>query len=144
MEKDFIVTASEDRGEAQYGAHRYSVTFSSGETVSMFSKFPVKVGDKLYGHIETVNKGGKDYTNFKFAKKEANAPTPSGFSPSLIEIKNAIMLGVMPELKKIQVELAAISGRQERQMGLNPSANIDDAFAKHYPDEKSESDGIPF
>lgn len=76
--------------------------------------------------------------------KQATAPTQSK-DISNAEVKNAITLGVMPALDKMYKEILAISGRQERQMGLDPKA-IDDAFdgGLDSPKDDINPDDVPF
>lgn len=101
MDKDYTVVSAEDKGEAQYGARRYQIKFEGDEEASGFSKFPIKPGDVLFGHIE-VNGA---YRNWKFGKR-ASAPAPSAeFAVSNAEVKNLINLKVLPALAAILARL---------------------------------------
>ncbi len=119
MDKDHIVKAFEDKGEAQFGSHRYTVEFEGNEElVSLFAKFPPQIGKPLFGRIEVVKKGDKEYHNFKFAKKDQS---PASRDAGLAEIKNILNLKVLPMLAEI------LNGRA--------SAKPD------YPEMTSENDG---
>ena len=43
--------------------------------ISAFSKFPLKIGQELQGTIETIEKEGKTYHNFKFTPKNPGVDT---------------------------------------------------------------------
>lgn len=101
-DKDYTVTEFADRGPAQFGSTRYSVQFEEDNSpnISLFSKYPVKQGDKLFGHIETVEKNGAQYKNFKFGKKE-NKPSQSQSPESIARLTNLIEFKVLPVLQTL-------------------------------------------
>lgn len=135
----YTVQSAQDRGPAQFGAHRWSVIFEeTNDEVSMFSKYPIKAGDKLYGRIESVTKGDKTYTNFKFAKKEQKDMSPAANSniAGVAEIKNYLDLRIMPKLNKMEKELIIIS----EKLGLVEDLDESDGF----PKPRFDTDTAPF
>lgn len=138
MATDFkIVSVGEDK-PTQYGSMLYPVemTDSSGmkEKLNIFSKYPVKEGDVIHG--EVYMKG--QYKNFKFVPKTAVVPQNTSGGPSMAEVKNAIVLGLIPqmqaEFKTIRELLTAIANGEKDIRYLLPKGD-------NYPKMTSENDG---
>lgn len=122
MDKEYIVKTAEDKGEAQFGARRYQISFVSGENVSAFSKYPVKEGDTLFGHIE--QKGS--YFNWKFGKREERKDVgPAANNPGTAEIKNILMLKVIPLLEAIYKQNPPI--QKETRYDVEKADDISDS-----------------
>lgn len=108
------------------------------KNVTMWSNHPlfgeITVGQTVELEIEekdgAPNPHGGFYKNrtavvpgATVARQAEQAGSTSGSS----RVENLVEFKVLPILNEIYKELVAISGRQERQMGLNPKA-IDEAF----------------
>lgn len=121
------------KGVTMFASHPLFEEIGAGQTVEL----DIETKDS-----ETPNPHGGFYKNRTVLNpnqapnpKSNPAPKSETHDISNAEVKNAITLGVMPLLQEIHKEIAAISGRQERQLGLSPKA-IDDAF--------NGDDGVPF
>lgn len=136
MDKNYTVVSAEDRGEAQFGARRYQIEFEGGESASGFSKYPLKPGDVLFGHIE--QKG--EYHNWKFGKKENK---PSGFSASSPELKNILNLRVIPMIQGNNALLKKICDHLEIKYEKPAYPQMDETNDM-VPLNGPEDDGIPF
>jgi hypothetical protein len=104
MDKEYIVVGSEMVGDGQFGSKRYRVGFDNEDPVSMFSKYPVKVGDRLFGHVEEVTKGDKTYRNFKFGKRDG-IPVAKVSDARAV---NAVDFKVLPELEQLKAGQAEL------------------------------------
>lgn len=122
MDKEYIVKTAEDKGEAQFGARRYQISFASGESVSAFSKYPVKVGDTLFGHIE--QKGS--YFNWKFGKREERKDSsPASKDAGLAELKNMLTFKIIPLLEAIYKQNPPI--QKETKYDVEKADDISDS-----------------
>lgn len=102
MAQEYTVSEVIRSSPAQYEKER--VTFKTQETgersLSGFA-FPgtIAPGKKVYGDIQEKTVEGKTYYNFQFAKR--GGAEGGGTTTSLAEVKNAIVLKVIPLLEQI-------------------------------------------
>lgn len=65
-----ILKATEVQGKFSMQTRTAFTANETGEKIlSVFSKFPLKVGQTITGEIKEVEKDGKTYHNFEFTKK---------------------------------------------------------------------------
>lgn len=86
-----------------------------------------KVGDKV--EIEIEQKG--DYLNFSVPKGERG---PAASSGATAELKNILMLKVVPMLEAIHKEQVIIQGRIDHALGTDKEEDI----MPHFPGEDDE------
>lgn len=87
----------------QWGSHRAAIKVEGNNNlISAFMKVPPVVGDQISGEIKTVEKGGKTYHNFEFAKKSADQGAGSG---GAAKIENMIKFEVLPAIKAVSDRL---------------------------------------
>lgn len=107
MDKDYIISAAEEKGDGQFGTKRYSVRLEGVEGfVSLFAKFPPQAGKPIFGKVESVQKGDKTYLNFKFGKKDSS---PALNNAATAELKNILALKVVPMLIEISEKLDTLT-----------------------------------
>ena len=113
--------------QAWNGKHRAVVKVNgSDDYLSMFIGAAPQVGQVINGDIKTVVKDGKTYRNFEVAKQ---GRTPSQVAPGTpqvtpAEIKNILILKVLPALEAITKLLPKQSGGYPQHDETNDSSGI--------------------
>lgn len=87
----------------QYGKKIAFKTDLCGDlALSTLTKYPDKMveGAEVFGHVDTVEKDGKTYHNFKFGKSGGSSGGTE-FAASAMELRNILNLKVIPMLTEI-------------------------------------------
>ena len=115
--------------DSEYGPKFYAKLKEYPNEVSGFTKFPDKMiaGNRMYGHIEVKGM----YHNFKWDKKDKS---PAMGNPGLAEIKNILVLKIMPLLVGLSEDVEAINKKMGMKLEYPELTNENDSSGIHEPD----------
>lgn len=118
--------------EQTYGRdnnHRVMVNFEGQEKdYSAFVKTKPSVGDVWFGEVKKTEKDDKIYWNFTFAPEKKTDSSPAASNGATAELKNILMLKVIPMLQDILEKLPSKVEYPEYKEGVNDSSGFDVPF----------------
>lgn len=133
MDREYKITAIGSVFPSKFpDSKKYNFTLDDyPNEVSAFSKFPMTVGQTIFGHVEVNGQ----WHNFKWGKKEEKAP--QDFSPSLPEIKNILEFKIIPLIQQTNEIVKAIA----EQKGVDIKIILK---GKDYPEMTEENSANVF